>query len=919
MFNITADNIQFKTSPFVRSLVFSFVCGVIGATLNLFPIFLFSDLTLIFGPAFSILIALSIGPWWGAFTALIASSTLILSWEHYYGFLIFIPEAYVVGALYRKRWNELLAVLTYWCIVAIPFVFALIYIKSKPELALDLSVKYLLNSSLYTLIASALLWFFSVPNLLQLKPARTYSLRTQIFTILMVSMTVPIAAFSIYKEQQEQYQLVEVIHEKMHIDSHRIAEDLDEYLRKSKLVIENYAKILELSPNETLHSSIKLNEFHQLHPEFISILLASEKGLLTAVSLSSELKVETNENTDINQSITDREYFHQALQRKTFISKAFKSRPKEDPIVTISTPVISPTSGEVVAVLGGSLNLYKFDSLIHREMSHQTNNTYSYLVLDSDNKVIFASPKIKTQLLQRVDWSVDISALHPEFFETPIFDSKVISGGAIAANGWQVYALYPESDLNLLSREKYHEFAFFLSLIIILVGFLAIFLSYQLNAPIQWLFKRIVDFNVTNKNLETVQLSPLVPKELVTLIRAHESAEKRLRHAFYTEQLLQEKRITAEKANEAKSNFLSAMSHELRTPLNAISGFSQLLVLEESIPKESKELVNEIAIASQHLMLLINDILDMSKIESGSLQLNNEEININELLVSTIPLIISQAKARNVRIIHDSSTTPFFVFADKLRLKQVLINLLSNAIKYNLSGGEVRVTVSVEKNKDCMINILDTGVGIDKEHINGLFKIFNRLDKEGSETEGYGIGLVISKKLVELMAGKISVKSEINKGSCFSISLPLLNKTAEVNQVSADLPTKKHKPVIRECRILYIEDNDINALVMAKAMQRYPQINFSRERDGDSGLERIKNEFFDFVLLDISLPDMDGYQILAIMQNQFRDHYQTVFAVSANAMSEDILKGLAAGFDQYVTKPLKFEAFFDLLRQYQSQ
>jgi signal transduction histidine kinase/ActR/RegA family two-component response regulator len=923
MQKIAAKEVQ-ANNIFNRALAFSLICGFIAAILNYYPIFLFSELTLIFGPALSLLVALSLGPWWGALTAAVASTTLIYSWGHYYGFLVFIPEAFIVGTLYRKGWNELVAVLFYWALVAIPFLIQLIFIDSKTDLALDLTAKYFVNSFLYTLIASALLWFFSVPSWLNIYPVRSYKLRTQIFTILMVSMAIPIVTISLFNEQKAQQQIITNIKSRLQNGTQRITQGLDRYLKENRLVIENRAALLALNSANILSSSEKLKQFHLKHPEFISMLIASKKGELTAFSSSDTADASVSEKIIIDQSIADRDYFQNALKGSSYTSQAFKGRAKGDPIVTISTPIIASNSADIIGVLAGSLNLYQLEMLLEgrgfgRGRGRYQRSVQLYLVLDSENKVIFASEGIQAELLQTVKWTLKKSTEHSGFFETSLYAGAVLTGEAISDNGWQVYSLYPEAEFNRLSRNNYHQFAMMLSVVILLVSLLAIFLSYQINRPLQWLFKRIVDFNVKSETDERVSISPLVPMEMVSLIRAHESAEKRLRHAFQTERLHQQKRLHAEKANEAKSTFLSAMSHELRTPLNAISGFSQLLVLDKSLNKESKEFVNEIEIASQHLMLLVNDILDMSKIESDKLKLNIEAFDIGVLLEQTMPLLENQAKARNVNIILKPSDRKLIVVADQLRLKQVMINLLSNAIKYNHNGGQVIISLHIDDPKKCTIRVTDTGVGIAPEKLNELFEIFNRLDKENSDVDGYGIGLVISKKLLELMNGAIKVESELEKGTCFCVCLPTQDSTDKNTiKTPSDQQTTKNNQIM-PCRILYVEDNDVNALVMNRAMKRYSNIEIVRESNGELGLQRLTNEFFDFVLLDISLPDMSGLDILQIMQKDLTQQYSQVFAVSANAMSEDIDKGLAAGFDEYVTKPVKFDLLFDLIAKHQNQ
>lgn len=910
MKNLSSEKQQ-AHQTFWRPLFFSLICGSIGALLNLYPIYLFSDLTLIFGSALSLLVALSLGPWWGALAAAIASTSLIFSWEHYYGYLIFIPEAFIVAHLYRKGWNELFAVLVYWLVISIPFILILVFVRSNPQLAFDLAGKYLMNSFLYTLIASALLWFFSVPSWLQVYPIRTYTLRNQIFTILMVSMTTPIMGILLYNSHQRQSELIEQIQANLQLNSQRIVMGLDRLLNENKLIIQNHAKILALTPNQYLHSEEELAKFHQKHPEFISMLVASVDGVLTAFSpLNAKSK---------NQNISDRKYFQMASNGQAYISQAFKGRAKGDPIVTISAPIISPETGKVIAILGGSLNLYKFDQLLVDRFRKQ-NYQQHVILLDSENKVIFNSPDIQLNLLESVSFNVEKTDSRHGFFSLPFFNVPVISGYARLENGWQAISLYSLTEFNQQARDNYRQLGLALLFSVILIGLLAAFLSYQINGPVSWLLKRIDDFSFSRESHKPVVISSLLPKEMVALIRAYESAEKRLKLAFVTEKLHHKKRIHAEKNSEAKSDFLSSMSHELRTPLNAISGFSQLLTLDDSLSSESKELVGEINIASQHLILLINDILDMSKVESGKLQLNMEKVNIIEVIEQSLPLLKNQAQSRQINIEFTQKEERIKVNADPLRLKQVVINLLSNAIKYNRFGGSVKLTLSIKDSQYCCFSVSDTGHGIAAERLDELFEVYCRLDKEDSDIDGHGIGLAISKKLIDLMGGTIEVNSEIGEGSCFCICLPLVNKIQE--EEAENTPLKSIQSGLADndiapCKVLYIEDNDINAMVMSKALQRFPQIIQAREPSGQAGIRRLSEEYFDFVFLDISLPDMNGFEILEVLKKRLDKQYQYVFAVSANAMSNDVDKGLSAGFNEYVTKPVKFGQLFELIRRYQ--
>ena len=249
------------------------------------------------------------------------------------------------------------------------------------------------------------------------------------------------------------------------------------------------------------------------------------------------------------------------------------------------------------------------------------------------------------------------------------------------------------------------------------------------------------------------------------------------------------------------------------------------------------------------------------------------------------------------------------VKADRLRLKQVVINLLSNAIKYNRENGEVSIEIETNSTH-CEIKVQDNGVGIDSQKLAQMFKPFERLGQENAGIDGYGIGLMVTKKLIEAMQGQIGVSSEVGHGSCFKVVIPLSPQKTQPGAASQNT-----KPLfeIAPCKVLYVEDNDVNALVMEKAMKRFPQIDYHREANGEAGLASIRATQFDFILLDITLPDMSGFEILEAMKSDPELAYNHVFAVSANALAEDIRRGLDSGFDEYLTKPVRFELLFELI------
>ncbi len=380
------------------------------------------------------------------------------------------------------------------------------------------------------------------------------------------------------------------------------------------------------------------------------------------------------------------------------------------------------------------------------------------------------------------------------------------------------------------------------------------------------------------------------------------------------EQKIIQAKEEAESANRAKSDFLSSMSHELRTPLNAILGFGQLIQMEEGLSADIKGNVNEIVNAGEHLLELINEVLDLAKIEAGHIDLLLESVEYNPLILECVSLVDPIARHNEIQIKNIFNTESIFLRSDRIRIKQVIVNLLSNAVKYNRKGGEVNIVVYPSGDNFYRISVKDTGAGIKNENLPGLFEAFNRLDAEDLNIEGTGIGLVITKRLVELMGGKIGVESEYGAGSTFWIEIPKetvsgseINRSAEIESVQLehdnDINFKEHK-------VLYIEDNPVNLKLVTKLFSKKSHIHLYTAHTPGLGLELAEINQPDLILLDIELPDMDGYKVLENLRSNTLTSHIPVVAVSANAMPNDFKKAKEAGFDDYLTKPLDIKNFY---------
>ncbi len=372
----------------------------------------------------------------------------------------------------------------------------------------------------------------------------------------------------------------------------------------------------------------------------------------------------------------------------------------------------------------------------------------------------------------------------------------------------------------------------------------------------------------------------------------------------------------AKKANLAKSDFLSSMSHELRTPLSAILGFAQLIESGSPPPTISqKRSVNQILQAGWYLLELINEILDLALIESGKLSLSLEPISIVEVLRECRAMIEAQAQKRNISVTFPQFEIPYFVKADRTRMKQVLINLLSNAIKYNKEGGMVVVKCFTSIPGRIRICINDTGEGLTADKLEQLFQPFNRLGQEANVEEGTGIGLVVCKRLIELMGGVIGVESTVGKGSVFWIEMNLTTEQKRASEIVKTVSTVQMEPQVgaQLSTLLYVEDNPANLMLVEDLIARRPDIRLLSATNGVQGIDIARTFIPDVILMDINLPGISGIKALKILSEDLTTAHIPVIALSANAIPRDIEKGLQAGFFRYLTKPIKVNEFMDTL------
>ena len=373
--------------------------------------------------------------------------------------------------------------------------------------------------------------------------------------------------------------------------------------------------------------------------------------------------------------------------------------------------------------------------------------------------------------------------------------------------------------------------------------------------------------------------------------------------------------LSAEAANRSKSEFLSRVSHELRTPLNAVLGFSQLLQLDE-LSSEQEQSVRQITRGGRHLLDLINEILDISQIETGTLALSPEAVPVRAVIAETIDLLQPLAAERGITLLDDGTPpgSPVHVFADRQRLKQILLNLVGNGIKYNREGGTVSISCSEPAGGTVRVQVTDTGPGIAPEHLELLFTPFERLGAERTTIEGTGIGLALSRRLAEVMGGVLGVESTPGRGSTFWVEFPQVegpvDRLERLGEVGAPVPAR---PLPDRPAILHVEDNLANIQLVERVLAQRPGVRLIPAMQGRLGLELARQHRPVLVLLDLNLADVGGEEILRALRDDPLTATIPVVIVSADAMPRQVQRLLAAGATAYLTKPIDVRQLLELV------
>jgi signal transduction histidine kinase/CheY-like chemotaxis protein len=653
-------------------------------------------------------------------------------------------------------------------------------------------------------------------------------------------------------------------------------------------LVESYARRPTLitameSEQRAGHAGLHLRDLKSAHRGIATTFVADMSGRLVAIAPATD--------SIVGKDFSFRDWYRGVRATgRTYVSEAYRSQATGRPLVVavatvIRTPADAGAAGRPIGILVAAYSLRALGTFAD-ELA--TTQGLSLAVTDQRGALVAAAP---APPLRRLDESYRrdpfvSAALRGEsgVGRRSISDQDLLVAFApIGGVRWAAYAVVDtETALAGVGRLRFAVYSATGMLALILLGGVLV-LARTLRG------RRTAEDAAERSRLEAE--------------RAKEAAERA--------------REEAETASRAKSEFLSRMSHELRTPLNSILGFGQLLEMGE-LDREERESVSQILKGGDHLLGLINEVLDVARIEAGRLSLSVEAVAAGDAVAEVLELIAPIAAERHIELQHALPAEEVFVLADRQRLKQVLLNLLSNAVKYNRKRGSVLLRLMTSADGPARIEVTDTGCGLTPEQVQRLFVPFERLGADCSEVEGTGLGLTLSKGLVDAMGGRLGVDSTVGVGSTFWLELTSVPSPVGRVDDHAESAYEDALAGMNRSRgvVLYIEDNLANVKLIERVLERFDDVELLVAMQGRIGLDLAREHVPDLILLDLHLPDLPGDEVLARLRDDPRTAEIPIVILSADATPTRLERLRDEGADDYLTKPLELQRFFDILNTY---
>jgi signal transduction histidine kinase/DNA-binding response OmpR family regulator len=936
-----------QSIPTRRQLFWTVAAGLVGLGLSFLDLPILPNVMLVYTGVCYLLIALSFGPACGALCAAIGMPRTVFLFGDGYSLLLAVMESIAIACLTRRRHSALAAALIFWALIGLPFlwlmVFHLLHLPIEPGWAVIL--KRIVNGLVNVIVADFLLMG---PGLLRMLRGReaapnSRSLSQILSGVFLLATIVPIFFLSIMQgrafAQHEERETVERLRE----SARAARKNIDEYLAKHLEAITSMGQAIEAQDRmEPAALRAQLRQQNEIYRGFLTMLVADEQGKILAANIRGEERPAAN----ISASINDRDYFRQPMQSgKPYISDVFLGRGLgHDPIVAVSAPIRDP-AGKIRGLIEGSLDLRRFQRF---EQSPAPLEEAEYAIVDQHDRVIYASTSLHYAVLSQVPPGLlpavreraTTVLVSPNGKGRPSQPQPFVSSSTTNLTGWRVVAQQSTLPLERELEAYYlHTLAWLLFAAAATIA-LASRVARHVTRPLQSLVGALRNFDVNTSAGRHLSLSPYAPREfagiqmhfqelsarlgeshtaMVRTLAEKEELNQRLQSVLAdldrkvqvrTEELA-EARVRAETASQTKSLFLANMSHEIRTPLNAVLGYSQLMLRDPDLTAGSRRSVNIINSSGEHLLALLNDILDMSRIEAGRATLDPSAFDIVRLVgdLSDMFRLRASAKKLDFALVEEGELARWLL-ADQGKIRQVLINLLGNAVKFTETGGvTLRVSTPIRQERLWLsVAVEDTGVGIAEVELAQLFRPFAQA-RNAANTEGTGLGLAISMEFAHLMGGKLTASSTVGKGTTFRFEVPVTHAVRDSDPEMQSAAVHRLHPG-EERRVLVVDD-DANSREWLRDFLASVGFVVCEAENGVEAVQVANESRPHLIVMDVRMPEMNGFDATRAIRTLEGRERPVIIALSASALDEDRRAALDAGLDDFIVKPCRAQELLE--------
>lgn len=896
---------------------------MLGGVANLLPIWFLDSSEFLLGQLFVLFVLLLFGWQYAVIAVAIGAAFIFYRWGHCWPSLVFLVEVIWLHFV-AVRTNKLFFVrgLVFWLLLGLPALFIFGYFALQLPLLVIITAlgKYFINAAICLAVVDLLSFFFARGKWQGLALHQILNSTVSLVIVLVVLMITIVLTNNYYLRLESE------VSNQLKKASNTVVARMDDYLSSYRDATVTAAEQVALG----LNKQDVLTRFITTYPNFRTAVVADKEAKITHFAPLAFAK----EMAKQQHYVDDRDYFQLApTHPKGYVSGIFQGRGfDEAAIVAISAPILK--GGEFTGIVEGSLIFGSFERFIPEILSKPSH----LIILDKNKQVVFSSLKTEFKTLDMPNDAV-LQALFDDTSDTFEDSTEQILYKQTAQSStyqWSVVTLFERKYLNYLAAAAWLDALLLALFIIALSSVFVRYLTRLLVQPIVSLSEdirayeptKIINNSATEQTsfLEIVELqqqfNQLAYKLTLSFSKQTQASEENARlnqklTSFNRELARQVAEKTTEltkaveaanSANQSKSRFLANMSHEIRTPLNGIIGLSDNLLRAPHLDTKVSEQVSVIKQSAKNLMLILNDILDYSKIEAGALKVDKSVVNIADMMAALVAMFKASYGKYGVEFqYHCSDKVPHYVELDELRVSQVINNLLSNAGKFT-ERGYIKLTVDYQQ-QQLHFCVADSGMGISKTQQAQLFEEFTQADLTITRKfGGTGLGLAISKKLVELMSGELTLESELGVGSQFFVTIPAIASQSDPAQEEL-----VNTPKLSGVHVLLVEDNKINQMVVAKLLEP-TECHLHTADDGVIALEVLQKQPCELILMDCQMPNMDGFACAkAIRADESLYGQPHIIAITANAYQEDKQRCLSAGMNDFIAKPIDVNSVYQKL------